>query len=396
MRVLYISSVYKPAYVYGGPARSVPSLCEGLAESGADIEVLTTNAHRRTRLGVPLNRRLEVDGVPVTYFPIVGERYFYAPALVEAARQKVQRFDLVEIDALFSALFEPVAAVCRRAGIPYVVPPRGQLLPWALQEKRWKKMLYLKLTGRRSLNAAAGIHCTDAVEAESLQRAGVRAPSFVVPNGLEIRASPAPGSGRPLRIQLGIPDSARLLLFVGRFHRVKRLDVAVATLAAIESAHLLLAGPDEEHLEASLRKQASASGCAHRLHFLPIQSSDSLQRIYAAADLFVLPSEMESFGMAAAEAMASGLPVLVSDKVPLGRWAEAAHAGVMAPNRVDEFARAAQGLLTLPREALLAMGARARQCAARRFERTVPARMFLDCVGQLCGAGKRAPGVFYT
>jgi len=93
---------------------------------------------------------------------------------------------------------------------------------------------------------------------------------------------------------------------------------------------------------------------------------------------------MESFGMAAAEAMASGLPVLVSDKVPLGRWAEAAHAGVMAPNRVDEFARAAQGLLTLPREALLAMGARARQCAASRFERRATARMFLDCVGPLC------------
>jgi len=110
MRVLYISSVYKPAYVYGGPARSVPSLCEGLAESGADIEVLTTNAHRRTRLDVPLNRRLEVDGVPVTYFPIVGERYFHAPALVEAARRQVQGFDMVEIDALFSALFEPVAA----------------------------------------------------------------------------------------------------------------------------------------------------------------------------------------------------------------------------------------------------------------------------------------------
>src|SRR5437879_4703541 len=303
MRVLYICSVYKPAYVYGGPARSVPSLCEGLAESGADIEVLTTNAHRRTRLDVPLNRRLEVDGVPVTYFPIVGERYFYAPALVEAARQQVERFDMVEIDALFSALFEPVAAVCRRAGIPYVVPPRGQLLPWALQEKRWKKMLYLRLAGRRGLNAAAGIHCTHAVEAESLQRAGVRAPSFVVPNGLEVRASPAPDSGRPLRARLGIPDSARLLLFVGRFHRVKRLDVAVATLAAIESAHLLLAGPDEENLQSALRKQASASGCAHRLHVLPIQSADSLQRIYAAADLFILPSEIESFGMAAAEAM---------------------------------------------------------------------------------------------
>ena len=380
MRVLYISSVYKPAYVYGGPARSVPSLCEGLAEAGAGIEVFTTNANRRERLRVPLGRPVTVDGVPVTYFPVSSERYFRCPPLVEAVRQNLRRFDVVEIDALFSALFEPVAAACRAAGAPYVVPPRGQLLPWALREKRWKKRLYLRLAGLGALNAAAGIHCTDLLEAEALPRAGVHAPAFVVPNGVDL--TPVPADHR-VRARIGVPESARLLLFAGRFHRVKRLDIAVATLAALDSAHLLLAGPDEENLQPSLLRQARAAGCADRLHFLPLQPPDSLQRLYAAADLFILPSEMESFGMAAAEAMAAGLPVLVSSQVPIGRWAEAAKAGVIV-NSAEEFAAAARALLALPKKDLRAMGARARHCASVSFDRTVVARLFLDQVGFLC------------
>jgi len=381
MRVLYISSVYKPAYVYGGPARSVPALCEGLAESGAGIEVFTTNANGRARLNVALERRLVVDGVAVTYFPLRHERYLYAPALLDALRQQVRRFDVVAIDALFSGLFEPAASICREAAVPYIVPPRGQLLPWALREKRWKKMLYLNLAGRRSLNAAAGIHCTDSMEAEALQRAGVRAPAFVAPNGIEARAT---ADGSSLRRELAMPDSSPLLLYAGRFHRVKRLDVAVATLASIPAAYLLLVGPDEENLQASLRRQASSSGCADRLRFLPLQPGGAMLRVYAAADLFILPSDMESFGMAAAEAMASGLPLLASDHVPVGRWAVAANAGWVASNRGGDFACAAQALLSLPRDALVAMGRRAHVCAEENFGRSAAARRYLECVAPLC------------
>ena len=206
MRVLYVSSVYKPAYVYGGPARSVPSLCEGLAEAGADVEVFTTDANGRSRLKVLLGRPVRIDGVPVTYFPVASERYFYAPALVDAVRRQIHKFDVVEIDALFSSLLEPVAAICREAGIPYLVPPRGQLLPAALQEKRWKKRLYLKMAGLRTLNAAAGIHCSDPREAESLAQAGVTAPAFVVPNGLDRQQEPRVDRSL-IRAQIGIPDA---------------------------------------------------------------------------------------------------------------------------------------------------------------------------------------------
>jgi glycosyltransferase involved in cell wall biosynthesis len=387
MRILYVSSVYKPAYVYGGPARSVPLLCEALAKAGAGVEVLTTDANRRRRLDVPLATPIDVDGVLVTYFPVVNERYFYTPALLDALRRRIHQFDVVELDTLFSALHEPAAAICRKAGVPYVAPPRGQLMPAALREKRWKKRIYLKLAGLRTLNAAAGIHCADPMEAEALPRAGVTAPAFVVPNGLDLPAeSPAP-SGRSIREQLAIPDSVPLMLSAGRFHRVKRLDVAVAALASVPRAHLLLVGPDEENLAPALRAQAASLGCADRLHILPLQSAGALRRIQAATDLFLMPSGSESFGMAAAEAMAAGLPVLVSDHEPAGRWAQAAEAGWVAPNDPRLFAEAARAMLALPAGELRAMGARARRCAGARFERSAVARLYLDRVAALCGRG---------
>jgi glycosyltransferase involved in cell wall biosynthesis len=174
------------------------------------------------------------------------------------------------------------------------------------------------------------------------------------------------------------------MLSVGRFHRVKRLDVAVAALAAIPQAHLMLAGPDEENLAPSLRAQAASLGCGARLHILPLQSPAELRRIHAAADLFLMPSASESFGMAAAEAMAAKLPVLVSDHVPVGRWAFAAQAGRIASNDPRVFAEAAKALLTLPLQNLRAMGARARICAENQFDRTAVAQLYLDRVGSLC------------
>src|SRR5260221_9148299 len=96
-----------------------------------------------------------------------------------------------------------------------------------------------------------------------------------------------------------------------------------------------------------------------------------------------MPADREGFGMAAAEAMAAGLPVLVSDHVSVGGWAQAAQAGVMVSNQVETFQSAARALLALPREELREMGERGRRCAASQFDRRVVARMFLELVGQV-------------
>jgi len=162
-------SVYKPAYVYGGPARSVPSLCEGLAEAGADIEVFTTNANRRERLDVPSAGPSRSTAFPSPISPWSTNAIFmlrpggsralpHSPIRRHRDRRLIQRF-----------------AGSGRFRLPEGRNPvpgstAGPVASGSFAEKRWKKRLYLSVAGLRTLNAAAGIHCADPVEAESLAK----------------------------------------------------------------------------------------------------------------------------------------------------------------------------------------------------------------------------------
>ncbi len=382
MKVLYVASVYKPAYVYGGPARSVPELCEGMARAGASVTVYTTDANGSSRLDVPLARPVDIGGVWVHYFPLTSNKFFYSRSLASACRQQVSTFDIVGIDSLFAHTLGPAAQACAKADVPYVVPLRGQLLPWALERKRFRKHIYLSLFGRKLLNRAASLHCTDEAEAEAANQLGLQSPTFVTPNGIQtarFRRLPPRGAWRR---RLGIPSDALLLLFLGRLHRKKRPDIAVETLAACRHlprpVHLLLAGTDEQGLTGTLKSKAERLNCAGNLHCLGHLEGRERDNAFADSDLFLMPSEpdSENFGLSALEAMAAGLPVLVSDGVPIGRAARKAHAGRQVSCDAQVFGTTTAGLLGELTE-LKAMGRRAKDLAYRDYDATVVAERML-------------------
>jgi glycosyltransferase involved in cell wall biosynthesis len=252
-----------------------------------------------------------------------------------------------------------------------------------LRHHQWKKAAYLRLVGRRHLDAATALHCTDSDEAQAARSLGLRAPAFVVANGFELGPfTDLPPRGS-LRARLGIPPEAGLMLFLGRLHPLKRPDLAVQALAAACEAglpaHLALAGPDESGLAEGLRLEAERLGLGRRLHYLGLVHGAERLQALADADLLLMPSESESFGNAAAEALAAGVPVLTSDRVPVGRWAEAAGAGRRAAPAAEAFGAAARELLA-DREALQAMGSRGRALAQREFDLPVTAsRMLAAC-----------------
>lgn len=372
MRILYISSYYKPAYIYGGPARSIAAMCEALVRQGAQVTVLTTNADGDKALDVPLEQPVNVGGVTVLYYPTAGgfpRSFFYSPALARACEGTVREHDIVVLETFFTHPTGPAVRACRKWGKSYIIPQRGQLLPWALKQKPFKKRLYMTLVGRYYLNHAAGLLCSDPMELEAMQAHRLNAPLFVIPNGLDTaqwRHLPPRGA---LRRQLGIPESAPLLLMLGRLHRVKKPELAVEMLGLLErqDVHLVFAGPDEEGYQPRLRARASVLGCAERLHFPGLLRDASLLQAMADADLFLMPSRMESFGLAAVEAMACGLPVLLSENVPVGRWVDAAGAGRQVQATPQAFAKACDDMLS-DSTALKEMGKRARSLAFQRFD----------------------------
>ena len=382
MKVLYVTSIYKPAYAYGGPARSIPALCEGMARAGASVTVYTTDANGSSRLDVPLGRPVNMAGVWVSYFPLTYYTFLYSRSLASECRRHVSKFDIVEIDSLFAHTLGPAAEACTRAEVPYVVPLRGQLLPWALGQRRLRKQIYLSLFGRKLLNSAALLHCTDETEAEAANQLGLRSPTFVTPNGIQtsrFRQLPPRGAWRR---RLGIPSDALVLLFLGRLHRKKRPDIAVETLAACrhlpKPVHLLLAGTDEQGLTKTLESRAEKLNCAGHLHCLGHLEDRERQDALADSDLFLMPSEpdSENFGLSALEAMAAGLPVLVSEGVPIGRAAAKAGAGRQVSCDSQVFGTVAAALLEKSTE-LKVMGRRAKALAHRDYDAAVIAEQML-------------------
>lgn len=336
IRVLFVASYYKPAYIYGGPARSIPTLCEGLVQAGAEVVVFTTNANGHLNLDVPTDRPIEVDGVLVNYFQrshLAPGRYFYASDLGKACWQQMKNFDIVYICGTWTYPLLPAARAARKAGIPYVISPRGSFMTWSMQEKWLKKKLYLLLVERDIMNGAAVLHCTSQPELEQIEQWRFKPPTVFIPNGIDLslfRTLPTRGK---LRQSLGISETGPVSLYVGRLHKEKRLTRLINAFSNVvkvmREAHLLIVGGDEDHTGTEMRDQVKQMGLSGQIHFTGLLSGDSLLQAYADADLFVLLSYRESFGMVAAEAMATGLPILISSDVGIAREVKQHGAGIV-------------------------------------------------------------------
>ena len=193
MRLLHVVPTYFPAVRYGGPIHSVHGLCAALAARGHDVHVFTTNVDGPGDSAVPLGQPVDMDGVKVWYFPSRRlRRLYWSPAMGRMLKQEVGGFDLVHLHSVFLWPTWAAARAARRAGVPYVLSPRGMLVEGSgpgtqpLREDRrgWP------LIERANLARAAAIHVTSAVEEAELEEFGfgLRGRIFDVPNGVVVQA----------------------------------------------------------------------------------------------------------------------------------------------------------------------------------------------------------------
>src|SRR5260370_21929583 len=180
LKVLHLIPYFEPAIRYGGPVRSVGTLCKALVRAGAEVTVFTTNADGEESLPAPLGRPVDMDGVEVCYFQreFGGRRFYRCPTLLDAARKRIAEFDLVHSVSLWSYLMYVGRSICEAGGTPRIDSPRGGLMEWDLRHRYWKKWIYLKFFGTQQLNSAAAIHCTDEVEAAAVLKLRLEPPVF--------------------------------------------------------------------------------------------------------------------------------------------------------------------------------------------------------------------------
>jgi glycosyltransferase involved in cell wall biosynthesis len=362
MRILHVVPTYLPATRYGGPIYSVHGLCAGLARRGHDVHVYTTNVDGPGVSAVPVGTPVPRDGVAVTYFSTgAGRRLYRSPSMGLALARTVGDFDLVHLHSVFLWPTAAAAAAARRAGVPYVLSPRGMLVSDLIRRKsQLIKSLWIELFERRNLAGAACVHLTSALEAEDLGRLGLPARRIcVIPNGLQ---TPADLDGADRREGFARP----VVLFLGRINWKKGLDRLIPAMAHIPGAELVIAGNDEDNDTPKLQQIASAAGVADRTHFVGPVHGERKWQLLAGAGVFALPSYSENFGIAVLEAMAAGVPVVVTPQVGLAATVAEVGAGIVVDGEPDRIGAAIAGLLADPALSRR-MGEAGREAVRKRF-----------------------------
>ena len=332
MKILHVVPTYLPARRYGGPIVAVHGLCKALAARGHDVDVFTTNVDGDGVLDVPVGEPVAMDGVNVRYFPSTFPRLYWSPAMRTQLAAAVKTYDVVHIHAVFLWPGAAAAHAARKAGIPYLISPRGMLVPELIRQKsRVVKTLWLGLVERRGFAGASGIHFTSQLEWDDAKRVGLPLPSpFVAPNGIDLEPRPA------------VSRDDRTLVHLGRINWKKGLDRVIAVLPDLPGVRFVVAGNDEEDLTPRLRELAQKCGVADRVEFPGPVYGTAKNELLARAALFVLVSTSENFGNAVLEALAMETPVVLSRGVGLADDVVRAGAGVIGLESIEELLRDAE------------------------------------------------------
>jgi glycosyltransferase involved in cell wall biosynthesis len=363
LRVLHVSAYFAPAFVYGGPPRTIHALCKALGSVGVDVDVMTTTANGP---GEPLQAAVDepriVDGVKARYFPIAAPRWLWrARGLRRAVDACVSDYDVVHIHGLWHSPGWQAAAAARRAHVPYVISPRGMFEPDAMAIRSWRKALAFRAVERRNLTGAACLHATSGQEAKTLSRHGFGARLLVAPNGVDAEALMCPDPA-PLLRRSGIDPSSRFVLYMGRIHPIKRLDLLAGAAAQLRARQVsvVIAGPDEREHRAAMAPMFERLGV--QTCWIGAVDGPLKAALLTGARALVLCSDSESFGMSVAEAMAVGTPVVTTHSCPWPQ-VEREGAGYWVPQSSEAIARALDELLEDETRAR-AMGTRGRALAA--------------------------------
>jgi glycosyltransferase involved in cell wall biosynthesis len=366
LRILLASPAYWPARAFGGPIVVARELVRRLVERGHTVEVITTAVLDLHGRPAARTSRATVDGAEVRYLatPFHYRWMGIVPTLplelLRAGRPAPP--DVVHVFGFRDPVTTLTAAWCRRRRIPYVFEPLGMFRP-RLRKVRLKGALDASLY--RGVAAGAAL----AIAASERERDDIVA-GGVPPERVRVRGNGFPepiDATRPLttdlRAQLGIPADARIVLYVGRVAAGKGIEHLLAVARELPTVHVVLAGPDDRHgVAARVHAAQTEPATAGRIHLLA-QSDEPPAELYRQANVFVLASAGESFGMVAAEAAAAGAPVVVSDRCGITSFFRDGEA-LVVPDTEPTVVAAVRSVLDDPalREQLAAGGV----AAARR------------------------------
>jgi len=367
VNILHIMNSVNPAS--GGPIEVVKQLWTTPISGKHHVEIVSLDSPDAPH----------VKQCPVLVHPLGPAKlgYAFSARLVPWLRANHGRFDAAIVNGIWQFHSFGAWRALHDSSTPYVLFTHGMLDPWFKKQyplKHVKKWMYWPLAEYRVLRDAQAVLFTSEEERVLARQSFwlYRCKEMVVNYGT------AKPSGNP-ELELGeffgrYPElrNKKLALSMGRIHPKKGYDLLIEAFAKVlgphSQWHLVIAGPDQVGWQKQLEHRAEQLGVASRITWTGMISGSLKWGAYRAAEIFVLPSHQENFGVVVAEAMAVGLPPLISNKVNIWREIQADGAGVVAEDTLQGTCDLLQNYLEMPDQEAAAMGQRARKCFEQRFQ----------------------------
>lgn len=368
MRILHV--IPSLSLRHGGPSRAIMLACNALSKQGLEITIAATAPRGKDeRILGP-----STGGANAMLFPPTTNLYSTSIPLWQWLRREIRRFDLVHIHELFTF---PSVAGARRArahGVPYVLTPHGVLMRWGRRNRRpILKRVSTRLIEARIVERAQLVHFT--TESERLESVEVSTPSraVVFPLGIDLSEFDAPADAGLLSARFPALKGRPFVLFLSRLHPVKGIELLLRAFALLPRAQrpaadpvLVVTGEGSSDYAASLRRLAESPDLRDRVVFTGFLGREERLAALAGAACLIQPSLSESFGLAVVEALASGLPVVLTQGVALHTDVTKHGAGIAVRPVPHELSSAMRTLLE-DRALRESMGERARRLAWERF-----------------------------
>lgn len=381
-----IPSFY-PAFFYGGPIFSSLAMCKELSELGCTISVQTTDAGGKSAMKGYSNLETEVHPNVSVFYHHEELTNRFSLSLLRSLEDKLQSVDLIQVQSIFSYPTPVALRVASRLKKPVILTPRGQLGPECLEMGHSKfKRLWLEYLIRPFAHNICW-HSTSEQESNEILEQFPNAKILMVPNGIdeeEYRKVYALCKSELFqRYDLDFDPGSPLLVSMSRIHKKKGFDILLKSFCEVlkkyPDATLLIAGPDHGHLE-ELQALKRKLKLDRNMQFLPpVQDREKLEFL-GTADLFVLPSHNENFGIVYAESMAMETPVIASLKTP---WSEIneINCGKWVENSVEATTKA---IFEMLESDLIDMGHRARKFILENYTWKGVGKKFQEGIYKIC------------
>jgi len=381
---------------YGGPSYSVRRLWQSALQQGVSVTVHSTDSFQ---VGESDEDRKLWQPLDCRRWPAVGLKALgYSSKMANGVEQSlVGGSSVISQHGLWLHYGRVAKNLGKHNSAPVIIHPHGMLEPWALRRSSWKKQMTGRLWEFENLRAAACLRVTSTDELQSVRSFGLKNPVALIPHGIDVLDDASLPSRVEAETLLPGWKGKRVLLFLSRVHPKKGLKALLQAWSALKAERgdwlLAIAGPDQGGHTDELKQLAVELNLSPSVIFMGALFGEQKLAAYALAELSVLPSFSENFGVAVAEALAAGVPVLTTRGTP---WKELRERGCgwCVEATAEELTASLREALSLSPEELAKMGASGRLWMRRDFSwQRVAAQMIEVCEWTLDGRSTaRTPG----